>query len=95
MKILKVAGWRDEAKTGGGMRDLKSLFWTLCKYLFAKAKKVPQHHLDKEKRHLQKTPINRHDCKLIQFNQVQFEVPQLHDYNTELVIVIIDYLVTV
>ena len=27
--ILKVAGWRDEAKTSVGMRDLKSLFWTL------------------------------------------------------------------
>ena len=25
-----MAGWRDhEAKTSGGMRDLKSLFWTL------------------------------------------------------------------
>ena len=29
LKTLKVAGWRDEAKTSGGMRDLKSLFWTL------------------------------------------------------------------
>ena len=25
-----MAGWRDKAKTSGGMRDLKSLFWTLC-----------------------------------------------------------------
>ena len=29
IKTLKVAGWRDEAKTSGGMRDLKSLFWAL------------------------------------------------------------------
>ena len=29
IKILKVAGWRDEAKTSGGMRDLKCLFLTL------------------------------------------------------------------
>ena len=35
IKILKVVGWRDEAKTSVGMRDLKSLFWTLhaCKRL--------------------------------------------------------------
>ena len=26
IKILKVAGWRDEAKTSGGMRDLKRIF---------------------------------------------------------------------
>ena len=31
MKILKVAGWRDEAQTIGGMRELKSLFWILYK----------------------------------------------------------------
>ena len=30
IKILKVlAGWRDEVKTGGGILDLKILFWTL------------------------------------------------------------------
>ena len=29
IKILKVAGCRDKAKTSGGMRDLKTLFWTL------------------------------------------------------------------
>ena len=34
IKILKVAGWRDEAKTSDGMRDLKSLFWTLQLWLY-------------------------------------------------------------
>ena len=26
IKILKVAEWRDEAKTSGGMRDLKAFY---------------------------------------------------------------------
>ena len=29
IEILKVVGWRDEAKTSGGMRDLKSLSCSL------------------------------------------------------------------
>ena len=24
-----MAGWRDKAEKGGGMRDCKTLFWTL------------------------------------------------------------------
>ena len=29
IKILNVAGWRDEAKISGGIRDVECLFWTL------------------------------------------------------------------
>ena len=29
MEALNMAGWRDKAEKGGGMRDCKTLFWTL------------------------------------------------------------------
>ena len=29
IRILKKLAWQDEAKTSGGMWDLKGLFWTL------------------------------------------------------------------
>ena len=29
MQMFVAAGWRDGMKNSGGMRDLKSLFWTL------------------------------------------------------------------
>ena len=29
IQILKVVGWREEAKTPGGMQDSRSLFWIL------------------------------------------------------------------
>ena len=29
METLNMAGWRDKAEKGGGVRDCKTLFWTL------------------------------------------------------------------
>ena len=33
MQMFVAAGWRDGMKNSGGMRDLKSLFWTLVEYV--------------------------------------------------------------